>query len=97
MVAPLRADLSFFLSTVSVSVPVAVRLALPRVFVPSFADVVTFAPAAVRTLKRSLPVLRSAFSETVLATVSFSSARRGVAMGVGDGLGVGVGVAAGGG
>src|SRR3954454_12052590 len=83
IVAPLRAALRCFLATVRVSVPVAVRLALPRVLLPSFAEAVTLAPAAVRTLKRSLPVLRSAFSETVLATVTFSSARRGVAVGVG--------------
>ena len=75
IVAPLRAALRRLASSLTVSAPVAVRVARPSDLVPSLASAATLAPAAVRTVKRSFLVLRRAFSETVLAIVTPVSAR----------------------
>ena len=64
------------LSVTVAPVPLTVRLACRSRLVPSLAEAVTFAPAGVRSVKRSVPDLRRVFSDTVLATVTDSSAAR---------------------
>src|SRR3954451_4482831 len=100
MVAFLRAALRRVVLSLSVIEPLAVREALPRDLLPSFASTAIFAPGAARTERRSFFCFLRALSEAVLGALTrvrafaFVGVGVVVGMGVADAAGVGVEVAA---